>query len=275
MLFGNFLISNAFCMHGGPVATDEGTINILRAEAIRIARELKVGHIEFRSAGNAEAPWDVRSGLYATFRRAIAADVDSNLKAIPRKQRAVVRKGISNGLRPEIDPGVERLHSIYSESVRKLGTPVFSIRYFRLLKEEFGKHCEILTVLNGSKPVASVMSFYFRDEVLPYYGGGTQEARLLGANDFMYWEVMRRACERGLRQFDFGRSKVGTGSYDFKRNWGFEPTPLSYAYLAVNSRNIPDTNPLNPRYQTAINIWRRLPLSLTKLLGPSIVRSIG
>ncbi len=275
MLFGNFLISNAFCMHGGPVATDEGTINILRDEAIRIAHELKAGHIEFRSAGNAEAPWEVRSGLYATFRRAIAADVDSNLKAIPRKQRAVVRKGINSGLRPEIDPGVERLHSIYSESVRKLGTPVFSIRYFRLLKEEFGKHCEILTVLDGAKPVASVMSFYFRDEVLPYYGGGTQEARQLGANDFMYWEVMRRACERGLRQFDFGRSKVGTGSYDFKRNWGFEPTPLSYAYLAVNSRNIPDINPLNSRYQTAINIWRRLPLSLTKLLGPSIVRSIG
>lgn len=275
LLFGNSLISNAFCMHGGPVAADEGTINVLRAEAIRIARELSVGHIEFRSAGIVEAPWEVRSDLYATFRRAIAPDASSNLKAIPRKQRAVVRKGISNGLRIEVDPGVERLHGIYSESVRRLGTPVFSIRYFRLLKEEFGEECDILTVLKGAKPIASVMSFYFRDEVLPYYGGGTQEARLLAANDFMYWEVMRRACERGLRQFDFGRSKVGTGSYDFKRNWGFEPTPLSYAYLSVNGRNIPDVNPLNPRYKIAIDLWRRLPLSITKLVGPSIVRSIG
>ena len=119
------------------------------------------------------------------------------------------------------------------------------------------------------------MNFYFRDEVLPYYGGGTEQARSLAANDFMYWEVMRRACLRGCRLFDFGRSKIGTGSYNFKRYWGFEPTPLAYAFLPIRSLKIPENNPLNPKFRPFIAAWRHLPLPVTKWLGPAIVRSIG
>jgi hypothetical protein len=91
----------------------------------------------------------------------------------------------------------------------------------------------------------------------------------------MYWEVMRRACERGYRVFDFGRSKMGTGPYHFKRNWGFEPTPLAYEFHLVRAEKIPDLNPLNPRFRAFISAWRRLPLPLTKLLGPPIVRCLG
>jgi FemAB-related protein (PEP-CTERM system-associated) len=133
----------------------------------------------------------------------------------------------------------------------------------------------VVTVLHGKRPVASVLNFYFRDEVLPYYGGGLTEARDVAANDFMYWEVMRRACERGFRIFDFGRSKIGTGAYNFKRYWGFEPTPLTYEFRLVEADAIPDVNPLNPKFQAFIALWRKLPVPLTKLLGPSIVRGIG
>ena len=89
----------------------------------------------------------------------------------------------------------------------------------------------MLTVVDArGMPVSSVLSFYFRDEVLPYYAGDSIDARDLAANDFKYWELMRRACERGLKVFDYGRSKRGTGSFDFKKNWGFEPAPLAYEY---------------------------------------------
>ncbi len=274
-LFGNSLISNAFCVHGGIVASDPEVAARLRTEATAIARDLRVGCIEFRSADTTSPDWQTREGLYVTFRREIAPELEKNLKAIPRKQRAMVRKGISNGLRSELDSGVERLHHIYAQSVRNLGTPVFSSRYFQLLKDQFGESCDVLTVLNGEEPIASVMNFYFRDQVLPYYGGGLPSARALAGNDFMYWEVMRRACERGYRLFDFGRSKIGTGAYDFKRNWGFDPTPLSYEFLPLRSKEIPNVNPLNPKYRLAIDVWRRLPLSLTKIIGPAIVRSIG
>jgi len=119
------------------------------------------------------------------------------------------------------------------------------------------------------------MSFYFRDEVLPYYGGGTEEAREVAGNDFMYWEVMRRACERGLRVFDYGRSKRGTGSFDFKKNWGFEPQPLHYEYRLVRGKRVPELNPLNPKYRLLIKLWQLLPLALANRIGPHIVKGLG
>ena len=159
--------------------------------------------------------------------------------------------------------------------MRNLGTPVFSRRYFRILAERFRDSCETLTIVDGERPVASVLSFFFRDEVLPYYGGGTAEARQRAANDFMYWEVMRRATLRGARLFDFGRSKVGTGSFDFKKFWGFTPEPLHYQYGLRPGCAIPDHNPLNPKYRLLIAAWKRLPLPVANLLGPPIVRGIG
>jgi FemAB-related protein (PEP-CTERM system-associated) len=274
-LFGHSLISNAFCVGGGPLASDAESSEALMREAVRLGRELKVNWIEIRTSGFAEDGWVEKAGLYVGFRRPILADSDANLKAIPRKQRAMVRKAISLDLRSEVDDDVDRLHDIYARSVRYLGTPVFSKRYFCILKEQFGSDCDVITVMHGPRPVASVMNFYFRDEVLPYYGGGTRDARALAANDFLYWEVMRRACEKGLRQFDFGRSKIGTGSYHFKKNWGFEPAPLKYSFLPVTVAAIPDVNPLNPKYAPLIAAWRHLPLLLTKIIGPPIVRQIG
>ena len=231
-LFGNSLVSTAFCVYGGPLTADEDTRLALEARAVAIGEEVRAEYVELRSQSHNNLGWQEKRNLYATFRKPIVADVHANLKAIPRKQRAMIRKAIAAGLRSEIDADVGRLHRVYSESVRNLGTPVFPKSFFRELKKEFGDACDIVTVLHGKVPIASVMNFYFRDEVLPYYGGGTAGARTVGGNDFMYWEVMRRACERGFRVFDFGRSKVGTGAYDFKRYWGFEPTPLAYSYRA-------------------------------------------
>jgi FemAB-related protein (PEP-CTERM system-associated) len=119
------------------------------------------------------------------------------------------------------------------------------------------------------------MNFYFRDEVLPYYGGGSAAARGRAGNDFLYWETMRRAADRGFRLFDFGRSKIGTGSYAFKHNWGFEPEKLHYRFRLKPGESIPDHNPLNPKYRMFIAAWKRLPLPVANLLGPFIVRGVG
>jgi FemAB-related protein (PEP-CTERM system-associated) len=275
VLFGNSLISNAFCVQGGIVASESEAGERLRAEALRIAQQLKVDCVEFRAASGAPPPWQTKSGLYAIFRRPLAADIETNFKSIPKLRKKKIRKAINNGLTSQIDSGVERLHHVYAQSVRRLGTPVFSRRYFRLLKEAFGSSCEVLTVMHKSDPVASSMIFYFRNVMMTYYGGGDFEARNLAANDFMYWEIIRRGCERGAEVFDFGRSKIGTGTYDFKCEWGFAPTPLTYEYFLRGSQKIPEINPLNPKYRLAIKLWQRLPLSITKLIGPGIVRSIG
>ena len=274
-LFGNSMISNAFAVYGGSAATDDASRAALDQEAIALAERAGVSCVEFRTIKRTRNDWACKDNFYVTFCKPLHPSVDENMKAIPRKQRAMVRKGIQNELRSEIDDDVDRLHRIYSESVRNLGTPVFSKGYFRALKEEFGGTCDVLTVLHGQKPVASVMNFYFRDQVLPYYGGGTSAARSLAANDFMYWEVMRRACERGYRLFDFGRSKVGTGAYAFKKNWGFDPTPLAYQYWLAPGEKIPEINPLNPKYRLMIAVWKRLPLPVAGLLGPRLARDLA
>src|SRR3569623_1793293 len=186
-LFGNSLSSSPFCVYGGVAAQSEEAAAALEAAAIELARELKVDYLELRNRTSRHADWPGKRDLYVTFRKEIDADNEKNMLAIPRKQRAMVRKGIDAGLIGEIDPNVSRFYDAYSESVHNLGTPVFARRYFEILREVFGDDCEILTITQNGRLVASVMSFYFRDEVLPYYGGGTALAREVKGNDFMYW----------------------------------------------------------------------------------------
>ena len=274
LLFGNVLISNAFCVYGGIVASNELAFSALQDQAQRLARELGVDCLEMRNRRQQHPDWPHKQ-LYVTFRKELDADHEKNMLAIPRKQRAMVRAGIKAGLSSVIDTTIERFYQAYSESVRNLGTPVFPKHYFEVLKQVFGDDCEILTVEHEGRLVASVMSFYYKDEVLPYYGGGTELARDLKGNDFMYWEVMRRAVDKGCKIFDFGRSKEGAGSYRFKKHWGFEPEPLFYEIDLVKAQQIPEINPLNPKYQLFIAAWKRLPLPLSQLIGPWLAKDLG
>ena len=275
LLFGNSLSSCAFCVYGGIIADNETVYAELDNRACELAKELGVDHLEMRNRTQTtpERPY---KELYVTFRKELEADEEKNMLAIPRKQRAMIRKGIKAGLSSEIDKGIERFYQAYSESVRNLGTPVFAKKYFEILKQVFNEQCEILTVLDKDQQlIGSVMNFYFKDEVLPYYGGGTEHARAVQGNDFMYWEVMRRAVEKGIKIFDYGRSKEGTGSYRFKKHWGFEPKPLYYEFYLVKSDSIPDINPLNPKYQIFIAAWKRLPLAVSQVVGPWLAKDLG
>ena len=274
-LFGHSLSSLPFAVYGGVAATDPSAVGPLHAAARDLARELGVQHLELKNRQPREPQWP-RQDLYVTFRRPIAPDVEANMLAIPRKQRAMVRKGIQRGLASELDAGVDRFFALYADNQRRHGTPPHGRRYFEALKRVFGGDCELLTVMSPQgRPVSGVLSFYWRDEVLPYYAGDLPDARDLAANDFKYWELMRRACERGLKVFDYGRSKRDTGSYDFKKNWGFEPAPLHYEYALFGRDSVPQNNPNNPRYRALIALWRRLPLPVVNAVGPAIVRSLG
>lgn len=273
-LFGHALTSLPFCVYGGAIG-DAEAVSELEAEAERLALRLGVQHLEYRNVEPRHADWP-RQDLYVTFRKAIDPDVEANMLAIPRKQRAMVRKGIKNNLVSHIDGDVDRFFALYADNVLRHGTPALPKRFFAELKSTFGERCEVLTVANeAGKPLSSVLSFYFRDEVLPYYAGDDVAARDFAANDFKYWELMRRACERGCKMFDYGRSKIGTGPYSFKKNWGFEPQPLSYEYRLYKRDSVPQNNPMNPKYRAFIALWRRLPIGVANTIGPHIVRNLG
>jgi len=275
LLFGHALVSLPFCAVAGVAASDEEVRSKLQEAAKALGGRIGVQHLELRHPAPREPAWP-RQDLYASFRKPLLPGVEANLLAIPRKQRAMVRKGLKNGLVGELDAGVERFFALYADNVHRHGTPPLPKRYFEALRTTFGKDAEVLTVQDATgKPVSSVLSFYFKDEVLPYYAGDCVDARELAANDFKYWELMRRACERGVRLFDFGRSKQGTGPFDFKKNWGFEPAPLAYEYCLYRRSSIPQNNPLNPKYRAFIALWKRLPMPVANALGPHLVKSLG
>jgi FemAB-related protein (PEP-CTERM system-associated) len=270
-LFGSALVSTGFAVGGGILATDQASAERLAAAAASLAAELRCASVELRGGMFPEA-WPRREAVYAGFARPLpTCGDDAILKSIPRKQRAEVRRAMTFGLDVAVGRDAGAHYRVYSESVRNLGTPVFPRTLFDAALEAFGGDADILTVSKDGRPLASVLSLYSNGTVFPYWGGGTSEARALRANELMYYELMRHAAARGCTRFDFGRSKLGTGAYAFKKNWGFEPAPLAYA-VHGEAR---DTNPLSAKYRLQVALWKKLPLAVANRLGPPIARGLG
>lgn len=269
-LFGAALVSAGFAVDGGILAhTTEAAASLTQA-AEALAQARRCATIELRG-GPLPPFWRRSEGVYAGFVRDLPQGEDAILKSIPRKQRAEVRKALANGLEVRIGRDTEAHYRVYAESVRNLGTPVFPRRLFAAVLAEFGDDADILVVTRDGEPLSAVLSLYMNNVAYPFWGGGTAEARSARANELLYFALMKHAAARGCTRFDFGRSKLGTGPYAFKKNWGFEPRPLVYASWG-REREI---NPLSPRYRLKIAAWRKLPLWAANLLGPPIARGLG
>ncbi|MGH7390714.1 MAG: FemAB family XrtA/PEP-CTERM system-associated protein [Candidatus Rokuibacteriota bacterium] len=272
LLGGRALVSVPYAVYGGICATSDAARRALVEAATALGRARGARYVELRQRRDQGLGLPTKS-LYVTFARSISKSDEENAEAIPRKQRRMTRQGEKFGLRAEIGrQHLDEFYEIYAHSLRNLGSPVFPRRLLRALHEAFDKECQILTVWREERMLAGVMTFFFEDQVLPYYGGAYHDARQYAVNDFMYWELMRYAARTGGRVFDFGRSRVGTGSYDFKRHWGFEPVPLPYQYILLRGTELPDLSPSNSRFARARRAWKRLPVPIAKALGSVITR---
>ena len=277
-LFGRALVSSGFAVGGGILAASQGVADRLADAVWDLAVELNCPTAELRGGAIPHQGWIVKSDAHANFERALAGDDEAELLAIPRKQRAEVRKGLEKGLVIETGNGQRDLdwhYSVYAESVRNLGTPVFPRALMAETLKAFGDDADILTVLSDGKPVASVLSLYFNGAVMPYWGGGVWQARALRANDVMYYALMNHARRRGCTRFDFGRSKVDSGAYFFKKNWGFEPEPLSYSIRTMDGSEPRDVNPNSAKYRSVVSAWQKLPLPIANMIGPWISKGLG
>jgi len=278
-LFGQALVGSGFAVDGGILADDPAVAATLAEGAAAMAQSLGVPSVELRGGPQPDADgWRREEGVYAGFARDLASDDDAELLAIPRKQRAEVRKVLDSGLTVTSgrDAGERGDHyHVYATSVRNLGTPVFPKALFDAVLDAFGGDADILTVRQDGRPVASVLSLYWRGTVMPYWGGGIADARRLRANELMYFALMRHARAKGCTRFDFGRSKVGTGPYSYKKNWGFEPQPLVYARWLAPGEAPRDTNPNSAKYRLQVDLWKKLPLWAANRIGPLIARGLG
>lgn len=276
-IFGHALISTPFCVYGGVLSDSDAIRHKLEKSALQLGASLNVDYVELRdrTPRESEAPW-VTHCQHATFSSVLRDNPDQILTDIKRKQRAVIRHSLKNDLRWDNKDNTSLCYDIYSQSVRNLGTPVFNKKLFDSLKKTFGERCETLVIRNHEgEPVSSVLSFYYKDTVLPYYGGGTNDARDLKSNDYMYYQLMCIAKDKGMSKFDFGRSKKDSGSYKYKKHWGMQEDSLNYRIALIKSKDLPNVSPNNPKYKILIGLWKKMPLSLSRQIGPQLSKYLG
>ncbi|HEY0131382.1 MAG TPA: FemAB family XrtA/PEP-CTERM system-associated protein, partial [Allosphingosinicella sp.] len=228
-LFGRALVSTGFGTGGGVLADDAPAAGALLGAAGELADRIGCATLELRG-GEFPGDYAVRDDVYVGFAMDLPQGEAAIFKSIKRRHRGV-RRARERGLGVRVGAAPRDRSDfflVYGESMRNLGSPVFPPRLFEAMLDLFGEDADILTISEGDSPVASVLNFYFKGIVHPYWGGGTTAARDCFASELMYFEVMCHAARRGCTRFDFGRSKVGTGNYSFKMNWGMDPEPLRY-----------------------------------------------
>jgi len=270
-LFGHCLVSLPLAVYGGICADDEASYFSLLNAGRELAQRLGVKYLEMR---NQTEPYPTSlpgRDLYVTFTQDLTPGPEKLLQGLPRDTRYMVRKSLKNGMEWTEDLSVDEFYEIYARSVHQLGTPVFPRELFSLLRSVFPRQCRLFGVRKNKTAIAGVLSLYFRDRVMPYYGGALREFNRDAPNNFMYWNLMAQSCNEGLRSFDFGRSKRGTGSFQFKSSWAMQVDSLPYRYQLVRGKEVPQMSPVDAKFRLPVAAWKKLPFPLTKILGPRLI----
>jgi FemAB-related protein (PEP-CTERM system-associated) len=273
-IFGDCLVSSPLAVYGGICADDaDAYANLLQAGQ-DLANRLGVKYLEMRNRAEPFPSNLPGRDLYVTFTQDLSPGPDKLLQALPRDTRYAVRKSIKAGLEWTEDISLGEFYEIYAQSVHRLGTPVFSKKLFEQLRRVFPQQCRLFGVRKEKKAIAAVVCLYFRDQILPYYAGALPEFYKDSPNNFMYWSLIAQSCAEGYKLFDFGRSKKGTGSFQFKSAWSMEVTELPYRYCLVRAKEVPHMSPVDQKFQLPVRLWKQLPFGLTKILGPQLIRRI-
>lgn len=292
LLTGTRLISTPFAGYGGPLADSEDVADLLIERARSLAHDIGADHLALHFASSELAPPSTQ-GMHTTdqywgFRAVLPADADELLgRYIPQKARRMVRLGLKAGLQAQplaehpavapleaadvLEPRLQACYELLARTMRNLGTPVYPLAYLRQLTSRDPQRWFVFAVFDGEHIVAAVWTAAHGATLHPHFVGYDRDSYRVGVSNFLYWSLMRHGMERGFRVVDMGRSKQGSGAYDFKRNMGLEAEPLGYRYYRVGAGDMPAISPNDPRYSAAISLWRRLPLGVVKAVGPRLV----
>jgi FemAB-related protein (PEP-CTERM system-associated) len=274
LLTGKALISSPFAVYGGILASDDNARSALAAHLSDLANRMRVGYAELRNAYPEQRVGFAPVDRYVTFTQDIVPDDEALLELIPRKTRRMVRKALALPYTTRMSDDYSRFEDLYLRNLHRLGTPSFPARHFSTLRKHFGKSVGVREVILEGKVVAAVMNFYFRDQVLPYYGAADPAYNESAPSNFMYYDLMRWAAHQGYRLFDFGRSKKESGSYHFKEHWGMTIRELPYEMLLVTRKELPNLSPNNPKFEMALKVWKSMPYPVTRVIGPHLVRLV-
>jgi serine/alanine adding enzyme len=273
-LFGDFMVSVPYLNYGGPCADDDDVARQLTAEAVSLAAARRVHHLEVRTDDARDLSLRVRSAK-ASMRLALPASADELLRRFPSKLRSQIKRSQQESMAVRVGrvDELDAFYEVFASNMRDLGTPVYSKRFFATILKELPESW-ICSVTLRDEPVAAGFLIGFRDTLEIPWASSLRRYSRLSPNMLLYWSVLKYACERGYAQFDFGRSTPDSGPYKFKAQWGASPVPLNWHYWVHDGAALPDLSPVNPRYQLAIRVWQHLPVALTKIIGPPIVKNL-
>jgi FemAB-related protein (PEP-CTERM system-associated) len=270
-IFGDCLVSLPLAVYGGICADDDESYFSLLNAGGDLANRLHVKYLEMRNRTKPFGTGLPERDLYVTFTQDLSCGPDRLLQGLPRDTRYIVRKSLKAALSFTEDLSVEEFYELYAGSVHRLGTPVFSRKLFLKLRAEFPNQCRLFGVRKGLKAIAGVFCLYFKDQVMPYYAGSLPEYNRDSPNNFMYWSLMLQSCAEGIQHFDFGRSKRGTGAFNFKSTWSMTMSALPYMFQLVSAKEVPHLSPVDPKFHLPVAVWKRMPFPWTKIVGPRLI----
>ncbi|MDH5570124.1 MAG: FemAB family PEP-CTERM system-associated protein [Gammaproteobacteria bacterium] len=274
-LFGNYMVSMPYFNYGGLIADNNDVESILMRKAIELANDHAIDHIEFRDISQMNYDLPLRQDKVNMILE-LPESTDELAKILGSKKRSQIRRPLKEGVNVK-QGGIELLYdfySVFSENMRDLGTPVYPRSFFKEILETFQANTKIIVLYLDNKPISAAFLIGYKNQLEIPWASTLSKYNYFSPNMLLYWEVLRYAIEKGYKRFDFGRSTIDSGTYKFKKQWGAKPLQLYWHYWLSNSSEMPKITPDNPKYRLAIKIWQNLPLTITNLIGPIIIKNL-
>ncbi len=274
VFFGDFIVSMPYVNYGGVLADDAESEAGLVDRAAALGEELGLSHIELRhTSDTVDLPKRTEK---VAMHLELCGDAEDLWKRLGAKRRSQIKRPLREGATMDIG-GVELLedfYSVFAVKYRDLGVPVYPLRWFRAVLEQLPDQARVFVARIKDQPVASSIVLGFNDTLEVPWASSLRSADRFGINMYLYWEMLQYAEGNGYKIFDFGRSTKDSGTLRFKKQWGAVPVQLYWHYWMRNSEEIPRLNAANPKYRAAVSAWRVLPVWVTKLIGPTIVKNL-
>ncbi len=163
---------------------------------------------------------------------------------------------------------------IINRTMRELGSPYHSRKYLENVVEAFGQSSEIVILYNNRRPIGGGLFVYHLNKLNIVNANFLTQFRTAYAGEYFYWSIILESHQRGIACIDMGRSLVNSGNENAKMKWIPSRLPLAYWYRLLPGIELPRVNQDNPRFQTAIKLWQRMPQFLNNMVGPKLISGI-
>jgi FemAB-related protein (PEP-CTERM system-associated) len=273
-VFGKSLSSMPFLDYGGPCADDEQTRQLLFERAQDLLQRHGADYLEIRQALPPPSEGALRLDKVA-MRLDLSPGADAVWSSFPTKIRNHVRKAEKSGLRAYVGGAewVDDFYPVFAANMRDLGSPVHHRSFFTHMFSEFGPQASLIVARDGERTVGGLVCLFFKDTATVFWASSLREYFSRCPNNLLYWQALQLAISRGCTCFDFGRSSIGSGTYDFKRQWGASPVQIYWQVVSHDGKSVA-VGANESKYGAMQQVWKRLPVSVATLLGPPIRKYI-